>query len=114
MQAGFGRSDFHIQKFFTKVTRGTSLLHTYYFTAPLSRTAPQKSLAIQSGRLNALKASANTTVHLGSYHKRDVLCKECGKTFISYSEKGTDVSTAIKLVECAFLKSADVLFFVSG
>jgi uncharacterized LabA/DUF88 family protein len=56
----------------------------------------------------------NTTLHLGRYQPRDLVCKICGRTYSSYVEKGTDVAAAVMLVDCAIRKRSDVVFLLAG
>lgn len=110
----FGRDDIHFGRFFSKVTTGTTLLHTYYFSAPYSRKSDRQLLAAQSGRFNALRSMPDTTLRLGRHQEREVRCRSCNYTYISYAEKGTDVGVAICLARCAIEKQADVLFLLAG
>lgn len=110
----FGREDIDFRLFFAKVATGTRLLHTHYFTAPLSRKSDPKRVAEQSGRFNALKSMAGTTLYLGRHQAREVSCRNCGFTYTTYAEKGTDVAAAIQLVDCAAGKRADLLFLLAG
>lgn len=110
----FGREDIDFRIFFAKVAAGTRILHTNYFTAPLSRRSDPKRLAEQSGRFNVLKAMPNTSLHLGRHQAREVRCRECGHTYTAYAEKGTDVAAAVCLIDCAIRKRAEQLFLLAG
>jgi len=110
----FGRDDIDFRVFFAKVTAGTRLLHTHYFTAPFSRRSDPVRLAEQSGRFNVLKTMADTTLHLGRNQAREVRCRECGHTYTAYAEKGTDVAAAVSLIDCVIRKRSDQLFLLAG
>lgn len=53
-------------------------------------------------------------VILGRHISRLITCRECKFTYTGYTEKGTDVAAAIKLVECAIGKRAGRLFLLAG
>lgn len=110
----FGRDDIDFVKFFAKVTSGTQLLHTHYFTAPYSRRSDPKKLAEQSGRFNVLRAMPSTTLYLGRHQAREIRCNECGHRYTAYAEKGTDVAAAIRLVLAAHQKEADRYYLLAG
>lgn len=107
----FHREDIDFRLFFAKVTHGTRLLHTHYFTAPYGGHDRERQAA-QSGRFNALNAMPNTTLHLGRHQQRQVKCRNCGHTHTSYAEKGTDVAAAIELV--GSVNQADRLILLAG
>lgn len=106
----FSRNDIDFQKFFSILTAGTDLRDVYYFTADYKNEADRRN---QQGVLNRLK-KMGVKVKLGRHLPRTVTCKSCGERWTTYSEKGTDVGTAVSLVQAALMKSADRLFLVAG
>lgn len=113
---GFEREDIDFRLFFSKVTAGTQLLRTHYFTAPLSGKSEcqRQRQAEQAGRFNVLKQMANTTLHLGRYQTRTVTCRKCRFEYPSYAEKGTDVGVAVCLAEAAIKPLSDLIYLLAG
>ncbi len=110
----FGRDDIDFDLLFAALTAGTRLLHTHYFTAPYIRMSDERRYRKQTGDFNQLRKMPNVTLHLGRHQVRQVECYKCGHRYIAYTEKGTDVGAAARLVQAACHKEAGRLILVSG
>jgi len=110
----FGRDDIDFDKLFAALTGGTQLLHTHYFTAPYNRTSDERRYRKQTGDFNQLRKIPGVTLHLGRHQARQVECYKCGHRYTAYTEKGTGVGAAAKLVQAACHRKADRLILVSG
>jgi len=112
------------------LSRDENLIETHYFTA----YAHWKKQAMARHR-NYIRVLEYFGVHitLGRFMKKDrksfAVCnhdcpesagpqingkKVCGKTFLTYEEKLTDVNIAVKILYTAVLKLCDSLYLVSG
>ena len=110
----FGRNDVHFDRFFRALSNGTSLVQVYYCTAPYFKSAGPKKYAKQMADLNALRSMMDVTVDLGRYKKRSTTCRKCSNEYPTFSEKGTDVYVASRMVRAACHKHAERLVLVSN
>ena len=87
------------------------LTAVHYFTALVRGPSQQR----QSLYLQALEAHCDLTlVHVGRFLAKRVDCRNCGHSHVSYEEKESDVSLAVKMVEDAALDAFDQAMIVSG
>jgi uncharacterized LabA/DUF88 family protein len=114
LRAAFARDDVDFPAFFAAVTVGTDLQHVHYFSAPYIRSANPVSYKKQTADFNFLRTQRNVTLHLGRHQPRPVKCRSCNHRYTSYTEKGTDIFAAAKLVHAACHKEADRLILVTN
>lgn len=87
-----------------------------YFTArPKNRGKEVR----QNNLMQCNKALNNDLLklHYGKYQDKEMKCRAhdgCGKTYMHWEEKQTDVSLAIKIVEDCHNKACDKIILVSG
>lgn len=92
---------------------GQRLTNVRYFTAPV-RSQPG-SLRRQQKFWNALDAHCTCVrIERGRFQEKRRSCHRCGKTWISYEEKETDVAIAVALVEDAAHHAFDSALVVSA
>lgn len=90
-----------------------TLVCVKYFTARV-RNDPAAQLR-QSEYLDALATHCTKLdVINGRFQEKPQICKGCGKRWVSYEEKETDVSIAIALVEHGVRDDFDVAMIISG
>jgi uncharacterized LabA/DUF88 family protein len=93
--------------------RGQRLTKVRYFTAPVRRQPG--SLRRQQTFWNALAAHCTcVTIERGRFQEKEMTCRKCGKTWLSYEEKETDVAIAVALVEDAAHQAFDSALIVSA
>ncbi len=110
----FGRDDIDFEKLFAALAAGTRLLHAHFFTAPYNRASDERRYRKQTGDFNKIRGMAGVTLHLGRHQPRQVECYKCGHRYTAYTEKGTDVGAAARLVQAACHKEAERLILVTG
>ncbi|GLY04716.1 NYN domain-containing protein [Actinoplanes sp. NBRC 101535] len=83
----------------------------HYFTALVQGPSRQH----QQTYLDALRAHcASTRLHVGRFQSKQMRCRDCGHSWISYEEKESDVSLAVQIVEDAAVNVFDHALIVSG
>ena len=87
----------------------------YFFTALRSHVQMDKPQSVQRHKryISVLETTGIKTIY-GGFKPKEVYCKECGKNFITYEEKKTDVAIASKIIELASKPEIDVIAIVSG
>lgn len=110
----FGRNDVHFGRFFSALSNGTSLVRVFYCTAPYFRDVNPARYAKQMADLNALRSMMDVTIDFGRYKRRFATCRKCGNEHPTFSEKGTDVFVASRMLRAACHKHADRLILVSN
>ena len=92
---------------------GQTLVSVIYFTA-MVRDEPA-ALQRQDTYLQALEtACSKVDVVRGKFQRRTLHCHTCHTKRISYEEKETDVSLAVRLVEGAARNDYDTALLISG
>jgi uncharacterized LabA/DUF88 family protein len=92
---------------------GQTLVSVTYFTA-MVRDEPA-ALMRQDAYLQALESACpKVEVIRGKFQRRTVQCHTCHSKRISYEEKETDVSLAVRLVEGAARNDFDTALLISG
>lgn len=89
--------------------------HTHYFTARIKlsgRNAPD--IDRQTTYMQALAVQPDLTIHEGQYLAKDADCKHCGRVWITYEEKMSDVNLAVALLSDAFDDRFDTAIIVSA
>ncbi|MCX7877834.1 MAG: NYN domain-containing protein [Ignavibacteria bacterium] len=83
----------------------------YYFTA-LAKWSQKKvrkhKLFIRVQELNGVE------VIYGEFRRKDKICRECNKKYVTFEEKQTDVNIAVKLVELSINDRYDKAIIFSG
>lgn len=87
----------------------------YYFTALRHHVAEEKpqSIARHERYINALESTGIEVIY-GGFKPKTINCHKCGKDFIKYEEKKTDVAIATKLLELVNKSHSEVYVIVSG
>lgn len=87
----------------------------YFFTAIRSHVQLEKPQSVERHKryISVLETTGMKTIY-GGFKPKEVFCKECEKTFITYEEKKTDVAIASKIIELASKQECDVIAIVSG
>jgi len=86
-----------------------------YFTAlahHLEKRRPGQR-ARQARYLAGLRATG-VDVRLGRFKAKSLTCPLCGRTFVRFEEKETDVALGVQLLEYALQDSCDAVVLVSG
>lgn len=104
----------HFGRFFAALSVGTSLVHAYYCTAPYFKAANPPKYAKQMADLNVLRSMLDVSIDLGRHKRRTGRCHSCGRDYPTFSEKGTDVFVASRMLRAACHRHADRLILVSN
>ena len=86
--------------------------HVKYFTARIKGTDTGK-IRRQTQYLEAIEATG-VSITLGNYQGKPVRCRFCGKSYLRYEEKESDVNLATTLLLDAVDQVADVYMVISG
>ncbi|CAA9298236.1 MAG: hypothetical protein AVDCRST_MAG68-191 [uncultured Gemmatimonadetes bacterium] len=91
------------------------LAGVHYFSALAEHLAARKPDVVARHRtyIRAL-GDSGVRVQLSHFKRRDVRCPACGKSFIRYEEKETDVAIGLKLVEVLATDECDTAVLVTG
>jgi len=94
---------------------GQTLVATNYFTARISGSShdPGKQER-QNTYLEAISATARTTIHYGHYLRKHQQCFRCGATWETHEEKMTDVNIAVEILKDAFADRFDTGLLLSA
>jgi hypothetical protein len=94
---------------------GATLSAVHYYSAFAYHIEPMKPGVVARHRAykRCIEASG-VTVEMGSFKKKFVECRHCGKTLKLREEKETDVAVGVKLLEILFRKEADRVVLVTG
>lgn len=91
---------------------GQELVAVHYFTALVQGSG---ALRRQETYLAALEGHGNcTTVHVGRFQHKPAQCRFCGKSWVSYEEKESDVALAVQAVADVAQQLTDQAWFLSG
>ena len=90
---------------------GDVLNDVYFFSAYLTHN--QEKFSRHINYVKALK-SANVIPVMGKFKKKFPHCKNCGRDYLSYEEKQSDINIAITLLKDAFLDKFDKAFLVTA
>lgn len=91
------------------------LAQVHYFSALAEHLLPRNPEVVErhSSYIRALTESG-VNVQLSRFKRRDVRCPECGKRFVRYEEKETDVAIGLKLVEVLATDECETVVLVTG
>ncbi len=89
------------------------LSEIYYFSALAHHLRDANNVTKHRQYIQCLEATG-VIVELGKFKDKYIDCRLCGGTFKSAEEKETDVAIAVKLLELAVTRSADVFVLVTG
>lgn len=99
----------------SRLKPGQTLAHVHDFTARIRDMGDNgASVRRQSVYLDALRSSANLTVHEGHFLVKDEQCRACGAQWKSFEEKMSDVNLGVRLVLDASDDRFDSAILVSG
>lgn len=90
---------------------GDALNDVYFFSAYLTHN--QEKFSRHINYVKALK-SAHVIPVMGKFKKKFPHCKKCGRDYLSYEEKQSDINIAITLLKDAFLDEFDKAFLVTA
>jgi hypothetical protein len=91
---------------------GYRLIKVQYFTARVKEPADKR--ARQTAYLDALRASSEAQVVLGTFYTKFRDCHRCGSRWTTHEEKMTDTAIGVNLVADAFTDIFDAAFLVGG
>lgn len=83
-----------------------------YFTSVVSY--PDDKHKRQRVFLDALSTLPDLAIHYGHFLSNDVICRNCGHTYVTHHEKMTDVNIAVELLSDAFQDRYDVAMLISA
>lgn len=91
------------------------LAQVHYFSALAEHLVPRNPEVVERHRayIDALTDSG-IRVQLSRFKRRDVRCPGCGKRFVRYEEKETDVAIGLKLVEVFATGESQTVVLVTG
>ncbi len=92
----------------------SELIAVKYFTASVLNDPGAQSR--QDTYIDALKAAHphEVQVTMGRYQQKTRVCRNCGKPWVLYEEKETDVNIAVTLLADAVAREADSFIVISG
>ncbi len=105
-----------VQLFKQFLNEGEELVVVNYFTARPKNHGKQ----VRQNNLMSCNKGINgdlLKIHYGKYQDKSMVCRAddgCGKSFMHWEEKQTDVSLAIKIIEDCHNKSVDRIVLVSA
>ncbi len=104
-----------MNSFLPHIQGKVELEEIYFFTAirDHERKNNHQTVKRHERYLKIIESKGVQIVH-GKFKETIRCCKKCGRNYVKYEEKETDVNIAVKLVELAYLNKADVFIIVSG
>lgn len=84
-----------------------------YFSAWANHRSDPDTTLRHRMYLDCLK-DTGVEVQMGRFKPKDVTCPRCGRAFVKYEEKETDVAIALRIVELVAAKQHQVIALVSG
>jgi uncharacterized LabA/DUF88 family protein len=102
-----------IKKLVTRLLKeNQQLIVTKYFTARISGL-PNKQKR-QSTFLEALSTLTDFNIYYGHYLSSTITCNKCGRSWLDFEEKMTDVNIATELLTDAFEDKFDTAILISA
>ena len=91
------------------------LARVHYFSALAEHLIARKPEVVARHRtyIHALEGSG-VRVQLSHFKRKDVRCPQCGRSFVRYEEKETDVALGLKLVEVLATDECQTAVLVTG
>lgn len=94
------------------LSQGHDLKTVKYFTARVRN--PKEKRDRQTAFLDAVSKVSETEVILGKFYKKNVRCRACGSSWLTFEEKMTDSAIAAHLVADAFLDRFETAILIGG
>lgn len=88
------------------------LVVTKYFTTRIS--GPSDKRIRQTTFLEALGTLSDFKIYYGHYLSKDITCRNCGKSWLRFEEKMTDVNIATEMLVDAFEDKFDTTLLISA
>jgi uncharacterized LabA/DUF88 family protein len=92
--------------------RGQTLTATKYFTTVVRQ--PEDSRRRQAVFLEALQTLPKFHIYYGQFLADEVVCRQCGHTYVTHHEKMTDVNISVELMTDAFQDQFDLALVISA
>ncbi len=101
-----------IVAFFERMLKSNQeLVEVIYFSARPHNIEASKR---QSTFFSANRLNSKFKLILGKYLKKNIVCKNCGKTIHSYEEKESDVRLATQIINDVYKERCDISIIVSA
>ena len=105
----------YLQAVRSGVGERVELAQVHCFSALAEHLTARNPQVVERHRtyIRALEESG-VTIQLSRFKRKDVRCPVCGKRFVRYEEKETDVAIGLKLVEVLATDECDTVVLVTG
>jgi len=105
----------NLQSFIESYTfNDVELMNIYFFEAPSHDPASLSRQQIYMNALLSLPTMDKNSFSGGEFKPRTVKCYQCGHQYTTHTEKGTDVSLAVQLIEDVALRKCEGVIIVAG